>query len=211
MVRVQPALLHHEILADVGDHLRVLRNNSAMELRRYMNRMILEFSRINTLEGVTRTPYNQYESIILPMRAWLKGKGVQFVNNLMVTEFVFSDSDPLRDQIQVIGLKYLEVDNGNAPGAITVADGDLVFCTNGSITDSTSLGDLDTAITEDLRYAPSAALWKQATENFFGLGNPDKFFADRTQSEWTSFSVTTNNHLLMNEIAAITGRNQATR
>jgi oleate hydratase len=181
-----------------------LRNNSAMELRRYMNRMILEFSRINTLEGVTRTPYNQYESIILPMRAWLEGKGVNFVNNRKVTEFVFAGDDPMRDRIRVIGLRYEAVDEGNAPGEIEVADGDLVFCTNGSITDSTSLGDLDTAVVEDTRYAPSAALWKQATEHFYGLGNPDAFFGDRSQSEWTSFSVTTNNHLLVNEIAAIT-------
>lgn len=181
-----------------------LRNNSAMELRRYMNRMILEFSRINTLEGVTRTPYNQYESIILPMRAWLEDRGVTFVSNRKITEFVFADDDPLRDEIRVVGLKYQQVDDDDAPGEIEVADGDLVFCTNGSITDSTSLGDLDTAIVEDTRYAPSAALWKQATKHFFGLGNPDKFFGDRTQSEWTSFSVTTNNHLLVNEIAAIT-------
>ena len=30
--------------------------SSAFEFRRYMNRMILEFPRIETLEGVTRTP-----------------------------------------------------------------------------------------------------------------------------------------------------------
>jgi len=181
-----------------------LRNNSAMELRRYMNRMILEFSRINTLEGVTRTPYNQYESIISPMRAWLEGEGVTFVNNCKVTEFAFDDDAAQRGEIQVVGLKYEAVDDGNAPGLITVDDGDLVMCTNGSITDSTSLGDLDTAIVEDLRYAPSAALWKQATEHFPELGDPDTFFADRTQGEWTSFSVTTSNHLLIDEIAAIT-------
>ncbi len=181
-----------------------LRNNSAMELRRYMNRMILEFSRINTLEGVTRTPYNQYESIILPLRAWLSEHGVSFVTDRMVTAFVFDESDPMRDTIRVTGLEYLDVARDGAPGRIDVAEGDLVFCTNGSITDSTSLGDLDTAIVEDERYAPSAALWRQATEHFYGLGNPDAFFGDRTQSEWTSFTVTTNNHLLVNEIAAIT-------
>lgn len=180
-----------------------LRNNSAMELRRYMNRMILEFSRINTLEGVTRTPYNQYESLILPMRAWLEGRGVNFVNNRMVTEFEFADA-PRDGEIRVTGLKYLEVDNDNRPGRIEVAEGDLVFCTNGSITDSTSIGDLDTPIVEDHRYAPSAALWKQAASRFDGLGNPDVFFGDREQSEWTSFSVTTSSHLLLEEIAAIT-------
>ena len=181
-----------------------LRNDSAMELRRYMNRMIVEFSRINTLEGVTRTPLNQYESIILPMRAWLDGHGVSFVTNRKVTEFVFADEAAARQEIQVVGLKYEAVDSPDSSGLMTVADGDLVLCTNGSITDSSSLGDLDTAIVEDLRYAPSAALWKQATEHFTGLGDPDAFFADRTQSEWTSFSVTTTDHLLIDEIAAIT-------
>ena len=42
--------------------------SSLFEFRRYMNRMMLEFSRIETLEGVTRTPYNQYESLILPLK-----------------------------------------------------------------------------------------------------------------------------------------------
>lgn len=81
---------------------------------------------------------------------------------------------------------------------------DLVFDTNGSITDSTSIGDLDTAIVEDQRYAPSALLWKQAAERFYNLGNPDKFFNDRTQSEWTSFTVTTSDHRLINEISRLT-------
>ena len=35
--------------------------SSLFEFRRYMNRMIFEFSRIETLEGVTRTPLNQYD------------------------------------------------------------------------------------------------------------------------------------------------------
>ncbi|MDR2974268.1 MAG: oleate hydratase [Propionibacteriaceae bacterium] len=194
-----------------------LKNNSAMELRRYMNRMILEFSRINTLAGVTRTPYNQYESIILPMRAWLTDHGVTLITNRKVTGFVFADDDPLRDEIRVTGLRYEDVnpDNANSqadggawPEAetheIAVGEDDFVFCSNGSITDSASLGDLDHPAIENMEYAPSAALWKQATGQFFGLGHPDKFFGDRSQSEWTSFTVTTSDHVLLNEIAAIT-------
>ncbi|MFT8638945.1 oleate hydratase [Bifidobacterium sp.] len=186
------------------------RNSSAMELRRYMNRMILEFSRINTLAGVTRTPFNQYESLILPLRAWLKRHGVHFVGNRMVTEFVFKDSQ-LRDEIVVTALKYRTVgprrsdaDDEGSHGTIEVAPEDLVFDTNGSITDSTSLGDLDTPIVEDMNYAPSAALWKQAAEHFYDLGHPDKFFGDRSQSEWTSFTVTTDSHLLISDISQIT-------
>ncbi|WP_234418322.1 oleate hydratase [Pediococcus pentosaceus] len=178
------------------------KESSAMELRRYMNRMILEFSRINTLEGVTRTPYNQFESIILPMRKYLADQGVEFINNRKITAFNFKDT-PLRDDIIVTGLEYEDVKSGET-GKIEVDENDLVFDINGAITDSSSMGDFNTPVKENMEYAPSAALWKQATEHFYNLGNPDKFFNDRAQSEWMSFTVTTNNHYLVNEISRIT-------
>lgn len=178
------------------------KESSAMELRRYMNRMILEFSRINTLEGVTRTPYNQFESIILPMRKYLADQGVEFINNRKITAFNFKDT-PLRDDIIVTGLEYEDIESGET-GKIEVDENDLVFDINGAITDSSSMGDFNTPIKENMEYAPSAALWKQATEHFYNLGNPDKFFNDRAQSEWMSFTVTTNNHYLVNEISRIT-------
>ncbi|ANI98271.1 oleate hydratase [Pediococcus pentosaceus] len=178
------------------------KESSAMELRRYMNRMILEFSRINTLEGVTRTPYNQFESIILPMRKYLADQGVEFINNRKITAFNFKDT-PLRDDIIVTGLEYEDVESGET-GKIEVDENDLVFDINGAITDSSSMGDFNTPVKENMEYAPSAALWKQATEHFYNLGNPDKFFNDRAQSEWMSFTVTTNNHYLVNEISRIT-------
>lgn len=179
------------------------KESSAMELRRYMNRMILEFSRINTLEGVTRTPYNQYESIILPMRKYLSDHGVTFINNRKITAFQFKDT-PLRDDIIVTGLEYEDVGENKQTGTIPVDENDLVFDINGAITDSSSIGDFNTPIRENMEYAPSAALWKQATEHFYNLGNPDKFFNDRAQSEWMSFTVTTKNHYLVNQISRIT-------
>lgn len=179
------------------------KESSAMELRRYMNRMILEFSRINTLEGVTRTPYNQYESIILPMRKYLSDHGVTFINNRKITAFQFKDT-PLRDDIIVTGLEYEDVGENTQTGTIPVDENDLVFDINGAITDSSSIGDFNTPIKENMEYAPSAALWKQATEHFYNLGNPDKFFNDRAQSEWMSFTVTTKNHYLVNQISRIT-------
>ncbi len=179
-----------------------LEASSAMELRRYMNRMILEFSRINTLEGVTRTPYNQYESIMLPMRDYLEKQGVKFVDYVKVTEFVFKET-PHNSELIVNGLVY-ETFTDNKKHTLEIADTDLVFCTNGSITDSAAIGDMNTSVKEDHEYAPSAALWKQATEQFEGLGNPDKFFNDRSQSEWLSWTITNSSHLLLKEIEHIT-------
>lgn len=51
---------------------------SAVEFHRYLYRFVQEFPRINTFAGVDRTPYNQYDSIILPLETYLKAQGVQF-------------------------------------------------------------------------------------------------------------------------------------
>jgi len=79
-----------------------------------------------------------------------------------------------------------------------------VLFTNGSITDSATLGDYNTPAPENMDYGAASSLWKQATKHFYNLGNPDKFFADRDASEWVSFTLTTKNHLLLNEITRIT-------
>jgi oleate hydratase len=48
-----------------------------VEFRRYLHRFIQELPRINTLAGVDRTPYNQYDSIILPLTQYLINAGVE--------------------------------------------------------------------------------------------------------------------------------------
>lgn len=65
--------------------------SSLFEFKRYINRMIFEFSRIETLEGVTRTTYNQYESVILPLKKYLEGFGVDFIVNTKVTDLEFKE------------------------------------------------------------------------------------------------------------------------
>ena len=60
--------------------------SSLFEFKRYMERMIFEFSRIETLEGVTRTPYNQYDSVILPLKTFLESHKVDFSINARVTD-----------------------------------------------------------------------------------------------------------------------------
>ena len=52
--------------------------HSAVEFRRYLHKYFHECLQINTLEGANRTPYNQYDSIILPIEVYLKAQGVDF-------------------------------------------------------------------------------------------------------------------------------------
>ncbi len=52
--------------------------HSAVEFKRYLRRFLHEFPRINTLAGIDRTRYNQYDSVILPIETYLKNNGVDF-------------------------------------------------------------------------------------------------------------------------------------
>lgn len=176
--------------------------SSAQELRRYMHQMIYEFTQIEHLVGVNRTRYNQYESIMLPLITYLKDQGVNIVLNRRVTDWEFKDSK-MQDEITVTGLVMTNVETGEEEH-VAVDDDTAVIFTNGSITDSTTFGDYDTPVTENMDYGAASSLWKKATEHFYNLGNPDKFFADRDASEWVSFTLTTKDHLLLNEISRIT-------
>eukprot|EP01035_Chromulina_nebulosa_P015314 gene15314-20297_t len=64
--------------------------HSAVELKRYMHHFIQEFWRIETLGGVRRTPYNQYDSIVLPLTTWLKAQGVRFDTGVRVNDLDFA-------------------------------------------------------------------------------------------------------------------------
>ena len=64
--------------------------HSAVEFKRYLHRFIHEFKRINTLAGVDRTPFNQFDSLARPLIEWLKKQGVQFEMGVRVTDLDFS-------------------------------------------------------------------------------------------------------------------------
>lgn len=176
--------------------------SSAQELRRYMHQMIYEFTQIEHLVGVNRTRYNQYESIMKPLINYLEKEGCHIVLNRRVVDWKFKDSK-MQDEITVTGLHMVNTKT-NENEFIPVDDDTAVIFTNGSITDSATLGDFNTPAAENMDYGAASSLWKKASDHFYNLGNPDKFFADRDASEWVSFTLTTKNHLFLNEITRIT-------
>lgn len=176
--------------------------SSAQELRRYMHQMIYEFTQIEHLVGVNRTRYNQYESIMKPLINYLEKEGCHIVLNRRVVDWKFKDSK-MQDEITVTGLHMINTKTDENE-FIPVDDDTAVIFTNGSITDSATLGDFNTPAAENMDYGAASSLWKKASDHFYNLGNPDKFFADRDASEWVSFTLTTKNHLFLNEITRIT-------
>ena len=176
--------------------------SSAQELRRYMHQMIYEFTQIEHLVGVNRTRYNQYESIMKPLINYLEKEGCHIVLNRRVVDWKFKDSK-MQDEITVTGLHMVNTKTDENE-FVPVDNDTAVIFTNGSITDSATLGDCNTPAAENMDYGAASSLWKKASDHFYNLGNPDKFFADRDASEWVSFTLTTKNHLFLNEIARIT-------
>lgn len=113
--------------------------HSAVEFKRYLHRFMLEFSRIETLAGVKRTVYNQYDSLVRPLQQWLQRQGVHLIADTLVTEL-----EHRTEEGSFIVTSIRCVRNGIGE-AIPVADGDFFFVQNGSMTDGSSLGSMTCA------------------------------------------------------------------
>lgn len=138
--------------------------SSVQELRRYMHQMIYEFTQIEHLVGVNRTRYNQYESIMLPLINYLKDQGCKIILNRRVIDWEFKDSK-IFDEITVTGLHVLNTQTDETE-LISVDDDTAVIFTNGSITDSATLGDFNTPAPENMDYGAASGLWKKQ-QNIF--------------------------------------------
>lgn len=159
--------------------------HSAVEFKRYLHRFMLEFSRIETLAGVKRTVYNQYDSLVLPLQAWLRIQGVRLVTDCKVT-----DLDHMTDngQFHVTGIHCLREGKSEV---IAVNDGDLVFMQNGSMTDASSLGSLTSAPPRLTKVDSGGwTLWEKLAQGRPEFGNPAAFNSCIAQSCWESFTVT---------------------
>jgi oleate hydratase len=167
--------------------------SSLFEFKRYMQRMVFEFSRIQTLEGVTRTPYNQYESIILPLKAYLDGFGVDFSLRCTATDLDFADGDG----ITVTAIHY---DDHGKDGILQLQEGDLCFVVNGCMTDNAKLGDFNTPAEMVTEHPISGDLWAKITAKKEGLGNPKPFFGNVEETNWVSFTVTCKGNKLLDLI-----------
>lgn len=172
--------------------------SSLFEFRRYMNRMIFEFSRIETLEGVTRTPLNQYDSVIRPLEAYLKQHGVKFKENCTVTDIDFADGDGIT--VQTLHLN----DNGEEK-QVTLKSGDICIMTNACMTDSATLGDLHTPAPASVIKPISGELWSKIAAKKPNLGNPEPFFGHANETNWESFTVTCKGDRLLKVIENFTG------
>ena len=174
--------------------------HSAVELRRYLRRFIQEFPRINTLGGVRRTPYNQYDSIVLPVTKWLTENGVRFMTSAQVTDLDFTYGSSGK------GVERIHYRVAGTPRAVDVRPVDLVFVTNGSMTAASSLGSM-TAPAILLNEDPGGSwkLWETLASKHTDFGRPTVFNGNVAQSKWLSFTATMHDPIFFDLMERFTG------
>jgi oleate hydratase len=159
--------------------------HSAVEFKRYLHRFIHEFKRINTLAGVDRTPYNQFDSLAKPLIEWLKKQGVNFEMGVSVTDLDFSSTGEKKT------VEYIQFIREGQKQSVDVGVNDMVLVTIGSMTADSSLGSMHSApqLITDKRDG-SWKLWESIAKNSDQFGHPSVFDNRVDESKWESFTVT---------------------
>ena len=181
--------------------------HSAVEFKRYMHRFLFQFTQIETMGGISRTVYNEYDSLVRPLQAWLEEKGVTFLKGHKVTDLNL-DFDDEDGKWAVNKLEYV-VDGKT--DTIPVSKNDLVFFQNGSMGDASSLGSMTTA-PEYLTKEDSKGwvLWEKLAEGRPEFGNPAVFNSSIPESNWESFVTTLKDPVFFDQMEALTGNKHGT-
>ncbi|MFI6335289.1 oleate hydratase [Streptomyces sp. NPDC050535] len=160
--------------------------HSAIEFRRYLNRFVHLFKTFDSMSGIYRTRFNQFDSIVRPLLKWLTDQGVSVQLGTRVTDLTFAEAG---DGLTVTAVALTR---GGHDEVISVGADDLVLVTNGSMTANSALGSTDTAPALDTsRSSGSWRLWETLAAKRPGLGNPAVFDTSIEDSCWESFTVTT--------------------
>jgi oleate hydratase len=166
-------LISHSMLAFKPYH-------SVLEFQRYLLRFSLA-TRLEYLEGIVHTKYNEFDAIIKPILVWLDGHGVNILTDCTVTDIQLDAACNT-----VTGLDLRRADE---PISMPVSTEDLVFVTNGSMTQNTRHGDNTTVAATDRSTADRGVftLWEKLAAKDPKFGSPKKFISDIDRTKWMSF------------------------
>lgn len=159
--------------------------HSALEMKLYLQRFIHHIGGLPDLSALKFTKYNQYESLILPMVKYLEAHGVQFQYDTMVTNVIFDCKNGKKRATKII------CTHAGKEEVIPLTKNELVFITNGSCTENSTLGDDDHAPAFDDSISGCWELWRNIAKQDPAFGKPDKFCTNTKETNWESATVTT--------------------
>src|SRR5690606_7132857 len=117
-------------------------------------------------------------SLIKPLVKYLESHGVQFQYNTQVQNVIIDHIDGKK-----VAKKIELVQDGKAE-TISLTENDLVFITNGSITENSTYGDNHTPAPVKHTIGGSWQLWKNIAQQDTDFGRPEKFCENIPEANW---------------------------
>ena len=160
--------------------------HSLIEMKRYTTRFMQHLDGIEHLKGILRTKYDQYNSLILPLQKYLAAHGVNFVPNTTVTDMAFiPDGNKKRVSTLILNADGTEKEQ-------SVAAQDVVYFTNGSMTQNSTQGSMAEApvMNLDTEHCGCFTLWEKLAKKSNDFVHPEKFISAPDKSNFVSFTLT---------------------
>ena len=174
--------------------------HSAVEFKRYLVRFVHMIEGFNQLKGIMRTVYNQYDSLVRPLQAWLDEHGVSYALNTRVTD-LGSREDGTGKRVDRIF-----VDKAGRTEEIAVGAADYVIVTLGSMTEASSLGTNTTAAAlKGRRDGGAWTLWETIAKAARNSATHRPSPTISMKSKWVSFTATQTDPAFFNMIRDFTG------
>ena len=179
--------------------------HSALEMKLYLNRFIHHVDGFTDLSAARYTRYDQYNSIVKPMVKYLEDHGCNFQYDIKVTDVDFDISENKKVATKIIA----EDKNGNDK-SIDLSENDLLFITNGSMTENSIYGDDNTPAELSNEQTGCWEMWKNIAKKSDDFGHPEVFCSDVEKSNWESCTITCHDDSVTKYIEKITKRNPHT-
>jgi oleate hydratase len=174
--------------------------HSAIEFKRYLLRFTHMVSGFNTLAGIMRTVYNQYDSMVRPLQKWLVERGVRFEFETRVTDL------SLCHDASGYAVERILYERYGRKEEVRVSRNDRVLVTLGSMTEASSLGSMDAVpVLKGKSGGGAWALWEKIASNQPQFGRPANFTEHIGESKWVSFTATLHDPTLFRLIRDLTG------
>lgn len=175
--------------------------HSALEMKLYMNRFIHHVGGLPDLSALQFSRHDQYTSFVKPMVKYLQDHGANFQYGVTVENIEFDISDHKK-----VAKKIIAKDKDQNSIFIDLTENDLVFITNGSMTEGSGYGDDNTPAIFQTEATGCWELWRNIASQSDEFGNPDKFCTTPEKSNWESCTVTCHDSRVPAYIEKIAGR-----
>lgn len=152
--------------------------HSAVEMRRYAMRFIHHIDGLPDFTALKFNKYNQYDSMVLPIIKYLESHDVNFVYNAQVTNVVVDVQADKKTATELV------VTIDGTEQAIPLTADDLVFVTNGSITESSTYGSHHQAAPVSKELGGSWRLWQNLAAQSDEFGHPEVFCENLPDRSW---------------------------